>query len=385
MIVSFQPLLFNSKGIFVPFLRIGGIEMSKEKYVRKTFTYDGKRYTARGKTEAEAVKKMLQMQLDLEQGKVLLESKMTVRAWTERAIETYKTNQKEITRKKYVDRINHCILSEIGDMPLDKVKPLQCQEALNKQAGKSKTQVNEVYNGLKFIFSKAVENGLLNTSPAEYIIRPQYTNNKRRAITDIERKHLVEILHTDDRFLVFALMLYCGCRPSEAMNVQRNDFVNENGYWLLRIRGTKTAASDRYVPVPEEFENMIREKLDHPGFYPLCTTSSGKKIVRNDFERFWRRIRREMNISMGCKVYRNELIPPYPLADDFVPYNLRHTFCTDLQKQGVDIRTAQYMMGHSDIKTTANIYTHLDKLDAVKLAAQQREKNGTADFKEWHN
>ena len=34
---------------------------------------------------------------------------------------------------------------------------------------------------------------------------------------------------------------------------------------------------------------------------------------------------RAMNISMGCKTYRNALIPPYPLAADFVPYCLRHT------------------------------------------------------------
>ncbi len=63
---------------------------------------------------------------------------------------------------------------------------------------------------------------------------------------------------------------------------------------------------------------------------------------------------------MGYKVYRNQLVPPYPLADDFVPYDLRHTFCTDLQKKGIDIRTAQYLMGHSDIQMTANIYTHAD-------------------------
>ena len=66
-----------------------------------------------------------------------------------------------------------------------------------------------------------------------------------------------------------------------------------------------------------------------------------------------------MNISMGCQVYRNQLIPPYPLADDFVPYFFRHTYCTDLATKGVDIRTAQKLMGHSDIQMTANIYTHV--------------------------
>ena len=73
-------------------------------------------------------------------------------------------------------------------------------------------------------------------------------------------------------------------------------------------------------------------------------------------------------------MYRNQLIAPYPLADDFVPYNLRHTYCTDLQKKGIDIRTAQYLMGHSDISLTANIYTHADNSTILEAA---RLINGT--------
>ena len=65
-----------------------------------------------------------------------------------------------------------------------------------------------------------------------------------------------------------------------------------------------------------------------------------------------------MNIELGCKTYRNKLIPPFPLADDLCSYCLRHTFCTNLQRRGVDIRTAQRLMGHSDIRMTANIYSH---------------------------
>ena len=69
---------------------------------------------------------------------------------------------------------------------------------------------------------------------------------------------------------------------------------------------------------------------------------------------------------MGCEVYRNELIPPLPLAPDFVPYMFRHTYCTDLQKKGIDIRTAQKLMGHSSILITAEIYTHVDTKEIVK-------------------
>lgn len=43
---------------------------------------------------------------------------------------------------------------------------------------------------------------------------------------------------------------------------------------------------------------------------------------------------------------------------EVTPYYLRHTYATDLFEMGVDLKTAQYLLGHADIKTTANIYTH---------------------------
>ncbi len=47
------------------------------------------------------------------------------------------------------------------------------------------------------------------------------------------------------------------------------------------------------------------------------------------------------------------------MAPDLVPYCLRHTYCTDLQAKGVSLKMASYLMGHSDISVTANIYTHV--------------------------
>ena len=72
----------------------------------------------------------------------------------------------------------------------------------------------------------------------------------------------------------------------------------------------------------------------------------------------WSNIKRLMNIEMGCKVFRNELIPPFPLADDFKMYTLRHTYCTDLERAGVPINIARQLMGHESIEVTAQIYTH---------------------------
>ncbi len=334
-------------------------------YVRKSFTFEGKRYFVKGRTEEEAIIKRAEKKKELESGRVVIASSMTVADWAYRAVDTYKTRQKEITKKKYVGNMRHNILEQIGAMPLKSVKPIHCQEVLNMQAGKSKAQIAEVCQTLKFIFGKAYENGLIATNPAEHIIKPIGTKTYRRTITDHEREHLLKVADNDPRFTLFLLMLYCGCRPSEAMEAQGRDISKMDGYPVLHIRGTKTARADRYVPIPNEFYQKI--KKTEPFSY-IAPNAAGRKHNESSYKRVCANLRREMNISMGCRVYRNQLIPPLPLADDFVPYDLRHTYCTDLQKKGVDIRTAQYLMGHADIKMTANIYTHADNSTVISAA-----------------
>jgi len=49
-----------------------------------------------------------------------------------------------------------------------------------------------------------------------------------------------------------------------------------------------------------------------------------------------------------------------PISIDFTAHCLRHTYATLLYKAGVDVLTAQYLLGHADVQTTLGIYTHLD-------------------------
>lgn len=66
---------------------------------------------------------------------------------------------------------------------------------------------------------------------------------------------------------------------------------------------------------------------------------------------------------------------PFPSV---TPHVLRHTFCTNMQQAGLDPKSLQYVMGHSDLELTLSLYTHSDyvmillnihfvKLSAVKV------------------
>ena len=149
------------------------------------------------------------------------------------------------------------------------------------------------------------------------------------------------------------------------MKCQAADIIEENGAHLLHIRGTKTANADRFVPIPDNFYTKLA-KASHSGY--LALNQHGKKHTEYSYRWAVKSLRKEMNLSMGAKTYRNALLPPLPLEEDFVPYMFRHTYCTDLQKAGVDIRTAQKLMGHANISITANIYTHVDRSEILKAA-----------------
>lgn len=330
--------------------------MARKDYIQKSFTFNGKRRYVYGKNESDVAVKMALLKEKLERDEVVIQSSMKVSDWIRICIDTYKTNLKPSTLATYEARMRVCVTEPLGNFKLKSVRPINCQNAINRQAGKSKWYIDQTYQMMNFIFEKAVENKLIASNPAKNIVRPTGTKTTHRALTKAEQEVFLKAAKDHVHGLLFLLMYGCGCRPSEAAAIEGRDLTVKDGRLYLHIRGTKSKAADRYVPVPPEVRSLLP---DHPEpFALLCTTSKGNKICERQIRRAWHSMEREMNILMGCRLYRNQLVPPYPLASDLTPYCLRHTYCTNLRDMGIDIRTAQYLMGHSDIKMTANIYTH---------------------------
>lgn len=181
--------------------------------------------------------------------------------------------------------------------------------------------------------------------------------------------------HRGELYIKF--QLYCGLRPGEVIPLRWKDidFKNRNvnitkAYKVDKTIGEpKTKAGIRKVPIPDVFFKVLKEKKGEP-FDLITTNINGKMFTHHNSLQLWHSIRRDMNLAMGCKIWHNELIPPLPLAEDFVMYNLRHTYCTDLQRAGVSIDVARRLMGHSNIAVTSKIYTHY----STDVMEQAREK-----------
>ena len=337
----------------------------KDKIRRKSFRYDGRVYSAYGYTDEEIIAdKTLKIE-KLKHGQLVIESGMTVNAWAEQFLEVYKINSmKDYVYDNYKWSLEHYVLETLGRYKIKDVKPIMCQRVLNQLDGKSTSLIHKTHVQMREMFQKAVDNKLISSNPAAGIIPPQGTKNSRRSLTASEEAAFLAAAKKHQHGLLFMFMYGCGCRPSEAAEIRGRDILVKDGRLILHIRGTKTKASDRYVPIPAIVADMLPDNPEP--FLPIVRTKEGNKISPRRQRGAWDHMEYLMNIELGCKTYRNKLIPPYPLADDLCSYCLRHTFCTNLQRRGVDIRQAQYLMGHSSIRMTADIYTHTGQDDVLK-------------------
>ena len=67
---------------------------------------------------------------------------------------------------------------------------------------------------------------------------------------------------------------------------------------------------------------------------------------------------------------------------NITPHVCRHTYCSNQAKAGMNPKTLQYLMGHSDIAVTLNVYTHVGLEDAENEDADlRRSKKRDGDFR----
>lgn len=342
--------------------------MAKKYAVTKKHTYEGKPIYIRADTEEEAAVKWALKLKELQEGRIIKSSSMLFKDWAKECISTYKQSGKDsIARDRRI--LKNCVFPIIGDMRLKSIKSIDCQRVLQNMEAEeyAKYTIHQAHILMRFVFDKAIYNDLIIKSPAIGLNEPKKDDEvETRSLSDREEKIFLRVALNNPKFLVFLLTYYCGCRPDEARKSIGEDIVQMNGYNILHVRGTKSKKADRFVPIPPELYELIK---DTPKEQNIAPNMAGNRHTKGSYYRAWNNLKREMNIAMGCKVYRNALIPPLPLAADIIPYTFRHTFCTNLQKQNVDIRAAQYLMGHSDIKLTANIYTH-SGTHTIKNAAE---------------
>lgn len=342
----------------------------------KTKRYNGKKYFAYGDTELDAMTKLSEKIAAVKRGEESVNGSMTVNAWFAQWLEVYKV-PKGLTDKSlgmYREKYNGYIKPRIGAMKLKDVKDIHLQRILNESAGMSHSHCQKLRLVMQAMFKRARQSRLIVFDPAETLELPKNQKGVRRSITEEERAAILTVAETHRSGLWILTLLYTGMRPGETaaltwadIDFEKNEiFVHaarESGK-NKKLKSPKTVAGVRVIPIHASLAPKLKaakEGSKEKDF--VFRTRAGGQQNENSLRRLWTGFKRDLDIYMGATLERNKIIVS-KAAPDLTPYCLRHTFCTDLQRAGVALNVAKELMGHSDIQTTANIYTHRDSKTA---------------------
>lgn len=295
-----------------------------------------------------------------------------------------KRGVKHNTQANYNFVINVIKKEDFGAKRIDTIKLSDAKTWLIKlqDDGRGYSSIHSIRGVVRPAFQMAVDDDLINKNPFEFQLATVVVNDSvtREAITRKQQREFLRFIKEDKYFCKYYdgiyILFHTGLRVSEFVGLTINDieFDKERikvDHQLQRTRNMKyeiltpkTEKGERYVPMQKDVADCFRtiiQNRKHPKIEPMIDGYSGFLFLdKNDmpmvalhWEKYFQHIREKYN-----SIYKVQI-------PCITPHVCRHTFCSNMAKSGMNPKTLQYIMGHSDIGVTLNTYTHLQFEDAL--------------------
>lgn len=341
------------------------------------------------KSVSELKKKELELRNKIDKGIDISSADDTFSQWLERLKKVKKNELTENEYQTFCFRTSY-FCEKVGDLPLKSINQQLLQPYINElytanpstKRQSSKRTIQRYISALSSVFEYAIENRAFEFNPCKYLKIPKKaTTSKRRALSPAERIRVEEYEHRAQPAAM--LMMYSGLRRGEATALLWSDidFVNKTitvnksyDFKNNELKEPKTEAGTRIVTVPDKLIKYL-DTLERKSIYVL-TSAQGKMMTNASWQKLWESYILDLNLAYGTSIVKRDKNDPRGQVitiEPFSPHCLRHTFCTIMYEAGIDVLTAQEQMGHSDVKTTLAIYTHLDKQHKKKNISKLNE------------
>lgn len=313
-------------------------------YQEKIKLSSGKYKYFYGKTKAEVLKKLQQFTEEEERGALF-------RDVAEQWWEEHEAKVAHSTMRGYKARFDNAI-ETFGDTPIKNITTGHISAMILGLSRKkySKKVVSTQLNVLNMVFDAAVIDGHIKFNPCTSVHVPKGLPKKKRELPTNEELMIVE---SSDWLFPFFL-LYTGCRRGEALALRYEDIDWERKVIHIN-KAVGYKANCPYVKTPKT-ESGIREVvlLDKlaaklkKGKGLIFPNPKGEMWHESMIIRKWKQWQKKNNTTVTM-------------------HQLRHGFATILFEAGLDAKDAQYLLGHSTIAMTQDIYTHIRR--------ERQEKN----------
>ena len=316
---------------------------------------------------------------------------MTVTELVKRYLKT-RTGIKPSTRANY--KFVQRILSneDFGGKKIGDVRTSDAKLFLIKlqNDGRGYSSIKTVRGVLRPAFQLAVDDDYLLKNPFGFQLAGVVINDSvtREAITRDQMRKFLKFIRGDNCYCKYYeavfILFNTGMRISEFCGLTISDLDMENriidiNHQLQRtsemeyiVESTKTNAGTRKIPMTDEVHRCFQSILEDrevpqvenmvgglTGF--LYLDGNGMPLVAMHWEHRFNNMVNRYN-----EIYREQM-------PNITPHVCRHTYCSNQARAGMNPKTLQYLMGHSDIGVTMNVYTHLGLEDAAAEMTRMEE------------
>ena len=303
-----------------------------------------------------------------------------------------KTGVRHNTEANYNFVINIIAKADFGKLRIDKVHLSDAKGWLIKlqKEGRGYSTIHSVRGVLRPAFQMAVDDDLIRKNPFNFELASVVVNDSvtREAITRKQEREFLSFIQADEHFSRYYdgiyILFHTGLRISEFCGLTIGDIdfremrINVD-HQLQRKRDmtyvvepTKTTSGTRMVPMTTEVADCFRRILANrikPKVEPMIDGYTGflfldkneMPMVALHWEKYFKHILDKYN-----SIYKVQL-------PKITPHVCRHTFCSNMAKSGMNPKTLQYIMGHSDISVTLNTYSHVGFEDAKEELSRVAE------------
>lgn len=349
-----------------------GFTKRKDGRLQYRFTANGKRYTIYGWTTAEVREKERQKRDEIEKGIAARGKNVTMSNYVDQWIERKRGVVKDASICCYRHTFKVVLSAPVNGQAFGnmKVADVEAQDVKAVQQELLKTETIRTTNHyialLRSVMKSAVnDDNIRFTDPTAPIkpmrdTTPPAREGKHRALTREETKAFFD--HCDGSWFtpLYHFLLETGCRCGEAGALQLRDIHREavtiqrtlttSEFGLVIGDSTKTEAGRRTVPLTEAAKKAIAEQREKNAVMfgreegltnTIFKTATGAVLYNPTLNADIRRICKRAGIER------------------FTAHAFRDTFATRCVESGMNFKTLQAIMGHSDIGMTMNLYAHV--------------------------
>lgn len=360
------------------------------------YVVNGKRKSITGKTYDEVKAKLDKVKVEIRENTYIEKDGKTIGAILEDNLKhkerLNKVRQSTILRDK--NSASVILGHPISTIPIQKCTRQDIHNFLDEMAQKySNSYIDKIYTHLANVYKSAAIDHLIKENPFTLgaIDKPKSVKPDKevKALTREEQARLVAKLkdqdYHDDYKTIILLLLYTGCRCGELLALTRADIDYKNK--VIHINKTlskdkndrpilsnmpKTKAGIRDIPMNEEVERILRENTN---FKYLFTLPDGRFISTSTINSHLKKICKDCNIRPTIwERKRKDGSVVRERTSTIATHVLRHTFITRNVEMGLPPKILQTIVGHSDYRITADIYTQID--DTYIYSEFQKSQEG---------